>query len=165
MAQRRRRIVDGGGAVHVRDRAERRLAHGSAGDGEAGPFRERHAPDRGELHEQVVRVLAIDERLSVERLASLEQLAITLGANRRGVEAEHRRECQPPGGRRPAGHTHPPVRHDELVAAARAALMVVLGEQDAILHQHPFAGLRLRGRADAQRQAHTDEKREAQLVG
>jgi len=43
-------------------------------------FTNRHAPDRCQLHEQIVRVLAIDERPPVERLTSLEDLAISVFA-------------------------------------------------------------------------------------
>jgi hypothetical protein len=66
--------------------------------------RERPFPDDGALHQEVVRMLTIDERKPVERLADLEDLA----AERRRIQAEHEMEADLPAagpGARPSPST------------------------------------------------------------
>ena len=82
-------------------------------------------------------MLAIGERPAVERLTRLEDLAISALADRRRIQAQHAGECQSAPRQVAAGHAHPPIRHDEFPAAPRTALMIELGEHDAILHEVP----------------------------
>ena len=56
---------------------------------------DRHPPHRRQLHEEIVRMLAIDQRLAVERLADLKDLAVAVRADRRRIQAEHAGERQP----------------------------------------------------------------------
>ena len=56
-----------------------------------GRIADRHAPDGRELHEEIVRMLVIDQRTAVERFADLKDLPIAVFADCRGVEAQHRR--------------------------------------------------------------------------
>ena len=85
-----------------------------------------------------MRVLPIDERTIVERLADLEDFAVTVGAECRRFEAEHQRESQPAGAGGSLGHPHPPILDGELLAATRASLIVEIEEDHAILHQVPL---------------------------
>ena len=137
MTERRGRIVCGGRAVHERHGPECRLANGTTREREASRLRQRHSPDGRQLHEQVVRMLSVDQRMSVDRLAGLQDLAVAILSDRRRVETEHARQRQTSAGHLATRHAHPPVRHDELVAAARASLVIEFSEHDPVLHQLP----------------------------
>ena len=84
-------------------------------------------------------MLTVDQRSAVYRFAGLEDFPIAALADSRGVEAEHRGERQPAARRIAAHHSHPPIRHDQLVAAARPALVIEIREHDAIMHELPTA--------------------------
>jgi hypothetical protein len=98
---------------------------------------ERDLPGSGHLHEEVVRMLVIDDRLSLEDLAGLEQLAGARASHRRRIEAGHPRQRKRPARGVAVRHQHPPVRRDELRAAARSALIVEHGPHDAVVHELP----------------------------
>jgi hypothetical protein len=68
MGQRRRGVVRGRRAVHEGDRAQCWFTHWTSSNREPGRRADRDSPDRAKLHEQIVRVLPVDERLAVERL-------------------------------------------------------------------------------------------------
>ena len=91
--------------------------------------------DAGKLHEEIVRVLAIDQRLPVERFTNLEDLPITALADRGRIQAEHDVGAEAVTAAIAHQHPHPPVRDDELVAATRPALRIEQAVDDAILHQ------------------------------
>ena len=95
VAERRGRILERGRAMHERHRPQRRFADRTAGDGEAARLADRNAPHGGELHEQIVGMLAIDQRTAVERFTRLKQFAVPALADGRGIEAEHRVQRQP----------------------------------------------------------------------
>ena len=83
-------------------------------------------------------MLAVDERPAVERFADLEDLAVAVLAERRRIEAEHQVELQSPRAR--AAARAMPIHQfcrRELVAAARAALVIQVEEDDAVLHEVP----------------------------
>ena len=73
MAERGGRIVHGTGAVHEGDRPERRCAHGVELD-EDPAARHRSRPVRPEVHHEIVRMLIVDQRRILIRLAGLEHL-------------------------------------------------------------------------------------------
>ncbi|HET9832381.1 MAG TPA: hypothetical protein VFP91_11745 [Vicinamibacterales bacterium] len=123
--------------MHERDRSERRFPDRSAGEREPRRVVDGHSPDGGELHEQIVRMLSIAQRSTVERFACLEDFAIPVLADRGGVETQHARERQSPMRSGPTRHPHPPVRDDEFVAAARSALVIELREHNPVLHELP----------------------------
>ena len=144
--QRGKRIFRGRRAVGERDGTESRLARRRACNRQARLARDRCAPNRGELHDQIVRVLPVDQRPSVQRhgFAHLKDLAVSKLARRHQIETEHPVEREP---RRPDAsgqHAHPPIRHCELIDAARTALMVEQAERDAVLHELPTRWLRRR---------------------
>jgi hypothetical protein len=86
---------------------------------------------------QTAGMLSIDQRSTVERFARLEDFAIPVFTDRGGIEAQHARERQSPMRCGPTRHSHPPVRDDEFVAAARSALVIELREHHPVLHELP----------------------------
>jgi hypothetical protein len=82
-------------------------------------------------------MLPIDERHAFERSAGLKDFAIALVADGRLIQAEHHVQAEGVPALLPVEHAHPPVGHLELVAAARAALIVEHSEHDAVLHEMP----------------------------
>ena len=137
VAERRHRVVGRGRAVHERDRPERGLADRRAGQRQGDPLSDRLQPHRRGLHEEVVRMLVVDERIPLEGLADLEDVAVALRADRRRVETEHQVERELAFAGALLGHAHPPVRRLDLALAARTALVVVHDEHDGVLHERP----------------------------
>jgi hypothetical protein len=95
------------------------------------------APDGGGLHEEVVRMLVIDERVPLVGLADLEDVAVALLADRGGIEAQHQVQRQLALADVLPRHPHPPVRRLDLALAARAALVVEHHEEVRVLHERP----------------------------
>src|ERR671936_291960 len=108
--------------MRVCDWTERGLSGGPACDRQRSRRGDRSAPRCGQLHEEIVWVLTVDERLSVQRFADLKDFPVSAGPDRRRVEAEHSREGDAAVACIAAPHAHPPVGDDELIAAARATL-------------------------------------------
>src|SRR6266852_6722879 len=71
----------------------------------------------GHLHEEIVRMLPVDKSL-----ADLKELRVTALSDGQWLEAEHRAQHQMSTRQRPLGHSHDPVRREELIAPARPAL-------------------------------------------
>ncbi len=140
MAQRRDGVFERREPVHERHRAERRLANRRARKREPEFLRERMSEHRRRLHEEVVRVLMIDQRITVESFPDLEDLAVSLRADGCGIEAQHQvqREAPPSGG--VARHPHPPVRRLHLCLATRPTLIVEHQEDRTVLHHLPALG-------------------------
>jgi hypothetical protein len=141
MPDRSRRIIGRRSPVHERYRTERRLADRRARHHQTRSTPDRQLPHRGELHQEVMRMLAIDDRPPLPRLADLKQVAVPPLGDR--FEAEHAGQRQSAGTRLPAQHAHPPVLAGDLGLAERAALVVERDENDAVLHEVP-AGRRRR---------------------
>jgi hypothetical protein len=78
MTERGERVGRRREAVHERGRADRRLAHGGEVELEAERGAERDPLERSDLHEDLVRVLAIVERLVLPGLAGLEQVRVSV---------------------------------------------------------------------------------------
>src|SRR5688572_1620783 len=109
MRQRRQGIVPRRGAMHERDRPQRRLPCRRPCQREARAGAEWHPPDGCELHEEVMWMLMIDERLTFERLTDLKDFAISPFVERRRVQAEHGVKRQLGRSDLAAEHPHPPV--------------------------------------------------------
>ena len=126
MGQRRHRVVERRRAVHERDRPERGRADRAAAERETASTRAaRFATTPTALHEQIVRMLAIDDRLPLEDLAGLEQLAVarrlpTVAGSRLGHASKRERAVRRLA-RSPSASTSSARRPR---AAARSALMV-----------------------------------------
>ena len=137
MPERRRRVLEGRGPVHECNRSERRFADGRTGERQRVAARQRHPPDDRGLHHEVVGMLAIDQRPMVERLANLKKLPVAVASERRRIETEHQVEAKRAAGCWTLGHAHPPVLRRELGSAARAALMIQVQKDHAVLHELP----------------------------
>ena len=125
--------------MHEGRRAERRLARQAEVDERRAVLAERHAVGGGELHEQVVRVLAVDEMgCAVGRLAGLEQQRIAALALGR-IEREHGPQAERSRAGRPVAHQHQHARGEGLVVAARTGLPVVDEVDVAVRHERPGA--------------------------
>src|SRR2546429_9133805 len=122
-----------------RSRPHRRLAHRSEIDGE--PQIPAHGPlvQRGELHEQVVWVLAIVQRRSPVGLARLEEQGIASSSDGPRLGTEHAAELEPAAAHRAACSGHRPINEAQLIAAAWASLPVVLSKAFPMRHQGPVA--------------------------
>jgi hypothetical protein len=144
MAERRGGVLEGRRPVHERDRAERRITNRCAGERQRVAPADRLAPRDRRLHQKIMRMLPVDQRQAVERLADLEDLAIPIVTNGQRIEAEHQAELQRAAGGWSAQHAHPPVLRAELFSAARPPLVVVGEPGHAVLHEMP--GNRIRGR-------------------
>src|SRR6185312_9277913 len=84
---------------------------------------QREVVERGQFHEEIVRVLAVINRLAESRFTLLEQKWIeTLGHGCR-FQAEHSAECKLAVANLALRHGHEPVGGKNLVVAARAALL------------------------------------------
>ena len=136
MAERREYQPRRRSPMHKGHGAERGLARWTTSNGEHTAA-QRHAPRHRELHEEVVRMLPIDQRLAVERLADLEDLTIATFADGRRIQAEHGIQTKWLMSMRVRRHAHTPVGCHELVAPARASLVVEQAVHDAVLHELP----------------------------
>src|SRR5215216_3039973 len=92
---------------------------------------------RTQLHPEVVRMLAIVQRLTLVRLSSLQEQWIAAFGDGQRIEAEHRPSLEATASEVASSHQHSPVQRAELVVTALAALFVVLSEHEAVRHQHP----------------------------
>src|SRR5215213_2341214 len=103
------------GAMHERDWPEGRLADGAdvECEGEFGAYR--LLKQRGELHEEIVWMLAVDERSTFVGLASLEQEWIAASAERRRFEAGHGVQMQQTSADATHRHRHFPVNDADLL--------------------------------------------------
>jgi hypothetical protein len=123
--------------MHEGDKTECRFTDGTARDRQTGLVSERHTPDRCKLHEEIVRMLAVDEGAAVERLADLEQLGVAASAFCRSIETQHRLQGDARRSNPMRRLSHPPVGRLELGIASRSALVIEHTEQHAVLHEVP----------------------------
>jgi len=142
---RRERIVHRRRAMRERDRPHRRLADGRRVQRDADAIGDRALEESGELHDEIVRVLSVVQRLALVRLSGLEEQGITLTAQRPRLGAAHRAELELARRGLPRRHEHRPVQARHVVDAARAVLLIVHPEYDAVRHERPFAGTRVDG--------------------
>ena len=125
--------------MHERRRPQRRLARqAEVGEGGAA-LAELDAVRRRELHEEVVRMLAIDQRRrAVGRLAGLSEQRIAALAHRR-IERDHSAQAERSGTERAIRHQHRHALGEDFLAAPRPGLAVVDGVDEALRHQLPVA--------------------------
>jgi hypothetical protein len=130
--------------MHESGRAKRRLAGIGKIEKDRALLRQRHAIAAGELHEEIMRMLAVDQRrTAVGGLAAAEQQRIAALAHER-IERQHRAQAQRARPQRPLAHRHAHAVAEPFAGTARAALMVVDAVDDAMEHPHPIAGHELR---------------------
>ena len=129
--------------MHERRRAEGRFA-GQSRIHEHRAVGARDAVRRGQFHEQIVRVLAVDQRRDAVRgLAGLEQQRIALAPDGCRLEREHRTRAKSTGAERPRREPHEHVGAEDVVVAARSALVIGDQERGAMEHQRPLAAHRM----------------------
>src|SRR5687768_9459755 len=107
--------------MRIGDRAQRRFSSGSPIELPSQPARQRPVVRRGELHEEIVLMLAIVYRFTIAQFAACEQIRIPAPANRRRLEAEHSTKTETTGTNPPLRHAHDPIDAAELVDTASAA--------------------------------------------
>src|SRR5512147_636804 len=95
--------------MRVRDGAERRLGCRSTEQLPADGADERRIVPRRDLHEQIVRMLAVVNRLSTTQLAGREQVRITATANCPRLEARHATQSEAAASGAAFRHYHQPV--------------------------------------------------------
>src|SRR5205823_2484766 len=117
------RELGGGGAVREGDGSKGGVAYGSVVKLEHRAVRERAGVERGERHKEVVRVLRVDERAAVGGLAGLEEERVPLAGDGDGFQAEHGLQHEAAASDAMLGREHEGVGGEELVEAARSALL------------------------------------------
>ena len=130
MRERHLRVVAAGGAVHERRRSEGRRADQIGADDER-----RARPDEAvggaQVHQQIVRVLVVDERDLVVAFAGLKQLRRTLRVDGEGLDRDHRHHGE--AIRRPHGavdRQHAPVLRLPGRHVDEAAILAIEPEED-----------------------------------
>src|SRR5687768_6429911 len=93
--------------------------------------------DGAELHEEVMWVLTVDERLAITRLSRLQKDWVATTPNGPWVEARHEPKVQLTAAELSTGHDHRPVEASPLARAARSTLAIVLAKQKSMDHDHP----------------------------
>ncbi len=142
VTERRKRELSGRRAVHECNGPKGRLAGRTARNRQSAARSDRRAPHGGHLHEQIVRMLPIDEGNAVQLFARLKEFAVPGLSFGRRVEAQHGHEPELLPANRPAGHAHPPIRRRGLPPTSRAALTIEQQIDLSVLQELP-AGARL----------------------
>ena len=166
-------LASADGAMHERRRTERRSADDRRRAAESHPARQTVVP-RAELHEQVVRMLVVDERRALERLAGLEDLRRSDVVQRERLERDHRGDLERAGAEETTAGSHQPVRRLDGPEVGELPLLVVELEEQAGVPR-PFPG-RCRGRCRRGRRGglrrhagarggQPDERRDAERAG
>jgi len=128
------------------------IANGCGVEAEEGRFAEVEVVEGGQLHEEVVRVLAIDDGFAECGLALLEEFGVIAAADGGGFEGEHGAKGElavfPVWAEVVRGHGHDPVGGEQFVSAACWAggigggvLLCVGDEGDAVKHERPATKL------------------------
>ena len=139
MADDRLRNLHGRLAVGKGDRSEGWIADWRDVNEEHAAAGERPRVFGRQLHEEIVRMLAVDDRLAERGLAGLKELGILPVADRGRLEAEHRAELNRAAPCRALGGEHPPVRGEVLVVSARTGLAERVECGVGVRHQMPRA--------------------------
>src|SRR5215472_3723361 len=116
-----------------------RIADRSRVKREQGMIAQLPVVDRCYLHEEVMRVLAINDGSAERRFTLLKQLRVETVAYGCRLQAEHGPQCQLSRPKRALDHGHKPVCGEDLVLAARACLSRRVEEDFIVEHEHPVA--------------------------
>src|ERR1700722_18609405 len=87
--ERGNRIFARGLSLRISDRPDGGIAYRRSVKAEQRVVRERQIVERGQLHKEIVRVLAVDDRIAVSRFSLLKQLRIIAAADRRRLKRKH----------------------------------------------------------------------------
>jgi hypothetical protein len=94
------------------------VADGSGIEAEETVLSEANVVESSDLHEEVVWMLAVDDRFAEGGLSLLEELGVLASGDRRGFKGEHGSQGKLAGTKFAHGHRHDPVGGEELVRAA-----------------------------------------------
>ena len=132
-------VLGGGGAVGVGGGAEGGVADGGEVEAEEGCFGEAEVVQGGELHDEVVGVLAVDDGVASGGFALLKELGIEAVRDGGGLEREHGAEGEEAVTELVLGHGHDPVGgKDSVMAAIVCGLLLGVGEEGvAVEHEGP----------------------------
>ena len=131
------RIHDGL-AVHEGGRPECRLSREAGIEQEAGVGSKVLRNRARQLHDEVVRMLAVDQAVAaVGGFTARKEQRIAVWTHQ-GVGADHRPQLQGPIAKRAARHSHQHSAGEDLVIAAAPGLMVTDEIHDTMRHQHPI---------------------------
>src|SRR5260370_19838294 len=123
VSQRSNRVLRCRGAVRISRWPHSRVADRCKIEREHGFLVQLVVIECSQLHEEVVRVLAVNDWFSECGFALLEQLWITLGGNCCRLQTQHGSQGQSSTSEVSLRHGHEPVRGKELVCATRARLL------------------------------------------
>lgn len=115
------------------------IADGGEVDGEQRVAAEGEIVERGDFHKEVVGVLAVGDGAAIGGFSLLKEQRVLAAGDGCGLKREHGAEGElawAPGALR---HGHEPACGEELVFAARAALLRVSDEGVGVKHEHPVA--------------------------
>ncbi len=102
-------IFTGRLAMRIRSRPDGRVAHRCGVERQQRVVRNRKIVERGDLHEEIMRMLAVDDRRSIRSLALLEELRIVAITDGCRLKREHGAHGELAGTELPLGHRHDPV--------------------------------------------------------
>src|SRR5205814_7902800 len=125
------------------DRTERRIADRSKINLEHGLVREWTRVVHSQGHDQVVRMLGVDDRFSESGLARLEQQWIAPVPDRQRVKARHHLKHEASLAYDVFRRAHEPVRRIKLIVATRSRLLRI--DYICLAHEHEVPCAALRG--------------------
>src|SRR5215212_7460538 len=136
----------------------------------ARAFADGHRVVRAQLHEEIVRMLAIDQRFAFVCLTSLEEQGRAARWKRKWLSAEHAAQLKCSRTRTPDGRRHEPVCRFKLRHSSWSTLAIDACYEVVMKHQQPLAGLlvqhRHRGRIRLPRgaRAHSTHRHEVRFT-
>src|SRR5436190_9437691 len=134
MREGRRRVLQRGRSMHERGRTKCRLAWIAEICEPGATIAERQSVLRRQLHEEIVRMLPIDYRLSLVCLTCLKQQGRSARRKSKRLGAEHAAQLECARAKFSIGHRHEPIRGLKLSGAAPAALMVHIDYKIVVQH-------------------------------
>ena len=136
MGDRRFGIIARRTPVHERAGTKRGLTHRTAIDKQASTVGQVDVHPRGQFHEQIMRMLAIDQWLPARCFSGREQIGIAAAVHCR-LEAEHRFQLDLAPASFLFGRDHPHRGDIEFVIPARTGGFGILRRCSAVDHHHP----------------------------
>src|SRR5215213_1092151 len=121
--------------------AKRGLARIATVHKPARAFADGHRVVRAQFHEEIVRMLAIDQRFALVRLTCLEEQGRAAGWKRKWLSAEHAAQLEGSRTRAPYRRRHEPVCRFKLRHASWPTLAIDARYEVVMKHQQPLAGL------------------------
>src|SRR5215213_6751347 len=125
--------------MHKRVWPERGLAGVSGINKPACTIANRHGVARAQLHEQIVWMLAIDQRLAFVSFTGLEKQRRAAWRKREWLSAQHTAQLEGPRAGAPDGRRHKPVCRLKLSHTSWSTLAIDARDEVVMKHQQPLA--------------------------